>query len=81
MTSPSTLTRLAWSLAISASSRCSPATRSRARGFADVFLEPPSLNNGYASRVEYRWPGHTMSQSFRRSNEDRHGEALPLGGG
>jgi predicted choloylglycine hydrolase len=60
--------------------------------FADAFLEPPLYNNGYASgmgtlytaaylptsgRVEYRWPGHTMPQSFDRFTEVRHLQAFP----
>ncbi len=55
--------------------------------FADAFLERPLYNNGYASgtgtlytaayfptrgRVEYRWPGHTMPQSFHRFSQVRH---------
>jgi predicted choloylglycine hydrolase len=55
--------------------------------FADAFLERPLYNDGYASgtgtlytaayfptsgRVEYRWPGHTMPQSFRRFSQVRH---------
>jgi predicted choloylglycine hydrolase len=61
------------------------------RRFADAFLEPPLYNNGYTSgmgtlytaayfpttgRVEYRWPGHTMTQSFHRFNEVRHIQAF-----
>jgi len=59
--------------------------------FADAFLDPPLYNNGYASgmgtlytaayfpttgRVEYRWPGHTMRQSFDRFNQVRHIQAF-----
>jgi predicted choloylglycine hydrolase len=59
--------------------------------FADSFLEPPLYNNGYTSgmgtlytaayfptkgRVEYRWPGHTMPQSFHRFNQVRHIQAF-----
>lgn len=59
--------------------------------FIDAFLEQPLYNNGYASgmgtlytaaysptkgRVEYRWPGHTMPQSFRRFSQVRHVQAL-----
>ena len=59
--------------------------------FADAFLEPPLYNNGYASgmgtlytaaylptkgRVEYRWPGHTMPQSFDRFTQVRHLQAF-----
>jgi predicted choloylglycine hydrolase len=55
--------------------------------FADAFLEPPLHNDNHASgmgtlytaayfptkgRVEYRWPGHTMPQSFRRFAEVQH---------
>ncbi len=55
--------------------------------FAEAFLEPPLYNNSYMSgmgtlytaayfpakgHVEYRWPGHTMPQSFHRFNEVRH---------
>jgi predicted choloylglycine hydrolase len=59
--------------------------------FADAFLQPPLYNNGYTSgmgtlytaayfpakgRVEYRWPGHTMPQSFHRFNQARHIQAF-----
>lgn len=59
--------------------------------FADAFLEPPLYNNAYTSgmgtlytaayfpttgRVEYRWPGHTMAQSFDRFNQVRHIQAF-----
>jgi predicted choloylglycine hydrolase len=54
--------------------------------FADAFLEPPLYNTNYASgmgtlytaayspttgRVEYRWPGHTMPQSFHGFSQVR----------
>ena len=59
--------------------------------FADAFLDPPLYNNGYQSgmgtlytaayfpthgRVEYRWPGHTMPQSFDRFNQVQHIQAF-----
>ena len=59
--------------------------------FADAFLEPPLYNTGYTSgmgtlytaaylptkgRVEYRWPGHTMPQSFDRFDQARHIQAF-----
>lgn len=59
--------------------------------FADAFLEPPLYNTGYTSgmgtlytaayfptkgHVEYRWPGHTMPQSFHRFNQVRHVQAF-----
>jgi predicted choloylglycine hydrolase len=59
--------------------------------FVDAFLEPPLYNNGYSSgmgtlytaayfpaqgSVEYRWPGHTMPQSFDRFHRCRHVQAF-----
>ena len=59
--------------------------------FTDAFLDPPLYNNGYQSgmgtlytaayfptvrRVEYRWPGHTMPQSFDRFHEVQHIQAF-----
>ena len=59
--------------------------------FADAFLDPPLYNNGYQSgmgtlytaayfpthgRVEYRWPGHTMPQSFDRFDQVQHIQAF-----
>jgi predicted choloylglycine hydrolase len=63
-------------------------TRTR---FADAFLEPPLYNTGHAAgmgtlytaayfptegRVEYRWPGHTMPQSFHRFSQVQHVQAF-----
>jgi predicted choloylglycine hydrolase len=62
-----------------------------ATDFADAFFEEPLYNDRYASgmgtlytaayspakgRVEYRWPGHTMPQSFHRFSEVRHVQAF-----
>lgn len=64
--------------------------------FIDAFLQPPLHNNDYSSgmgtlytaayfpaggRVEYRWPGHTWKQSFRRFREDRHVQTFPAAPG
>ncbi|MGH2881802.1 MAG: C45 family autoproteolytic acyltransferase/hydrolase [Solirubrobacteraceae bacterium] len=55
--------------------------------FVEAFLEPPLYNTDYASgmgtlytaayfpterRVEYRWPGHTIPQSFDHFNDAQH---------
>jgi predicted choloylglycine hydrolase len=72
-------------LAILANDQVSP------ERFADAFLEPPLYNNAYTSgmgtlytaayfpttgRVEYRWPGHAMPQSFHRFHQVRHIQAF-----
>jgi predicted choloylglycine hydrolase len=72
-------------LALLANDRVTPAR------FADAFLEPPLYNNVHTSgmgtlytaayfpttgRVEYRWPGHTMTQSFHAFNQVRHIQAF-----
>lgn len=59
--------------------------------FVGAFLEPPLYNHTYTSgmgtlytaayspasgHVEYRWPGHTMPQSFQRFDEVRHIQAF-----
>jgi predicted choloylglycine hydrolase len=59
--------------------------------FADAFLEAPLYNNGYTSgmgtlytaayfpkdgRIEYRWPDHTMRQSFDKFNHVQHIQAF-----